>query len=167
MGCAIEYGEADVKAKRKRVERAATALKRKSNREAKAKAKKLSTWLAEAQTACNAYIRERDKQKGYGCISCGTKKPTTQYCAGHYRSRGAAPELRFHPWNISLQCNKNCNLEKSGNITEYRIRLKERIGQKALGWLEGPHKPQHYTVEDAKEIKAYYKQQLKLLRGKS
>jgi len=32
-------------------------------------------------------------------------------------------------------------------------------------WLEGPHEPKKYTIEDAKEIKKLYKQKLKLLRG--
>jgi len=147
---------------RKLRERKVEAAKRKSNRVARNKAKKPSDWLAEAQTACNAYIRERDKY--LPCVSCGNTNPSIQYCAGHYRSRGAAPELRFHPFNIAKQCNKNCNLEKSGNIVEYRIRLKERIGEKNLEWLEGPHQPQKYTIQDAKDIKQYYKEQLKILK---
>jgi len=162
MGCAIEYGEADVKAKRKRVERAATALKRKSNREAKVRIKTRSQWLKEAQNECNTFIRFRDR--GQNCISCGRVPKKSN--AGHYRSVGSAPELRFHPWNINLQC-EHCNSWKSGNAVDYRISLVQKIGEKAVEWLEGAHQAQKYTVEDAKEIKAYYKQQLKLLRGKS
>jgi len=31
-------------------------------------------------------------------------------------------------------------------------------------WLEGPHEPQKLSVDDIKEIKEYYKEQLKLLK---
>jgi len=157
--CALEYSRKKREGDGRRAQKAAKAKERKRNREARADSKTLSDWLADAQAHCNAYIRERDR--GLPCISCGTQNPSIQYCAGHYRTRGAAPELRFNPLNIHLQCNKNCNLEKSGNIVEYRIRLKERIGESALTWLEGPHQAQHYTIEDAKEIKAHYKQLLK------
>ena len=118
--------------------------------------------MREAQTACNAYIRERDKNEP--CISCGTTKPDIQYCAGHYKTRGGHHEIRFHPFNINLQCNKHCNLHLSGNITQYRPRLIDKIGLSNVEWLEGPHKAQHLTIDDIKEIKMYYRDQLKYLK---
>jgi len=51
---------------------------------------------------------------------------------------------------------------KSGNILEYRIRLVKKIGQAAVDWLEGPHEPKRYTIDELKEIKAEYKSKLKL-----
>ena len=52
----------------------------------------------EAQVAVNKYIRLRDV--GKECISCGTPLVAEQlgggFDAGHYRSRGAAPHLRFY-----------------------------------------------------------------------
>ena len=131
-------------------------------KEGRERLKTLSDHLNEAQTACNAYIRYRDGKK---CISCGTEKPEIQYCAGHFKTRGAHSALRFHPFNIHSQCNKNCNLMKSGNIAEYRPRLIEKIGLDNVEWLEGPHEIQKFTISDAKEIKAYYKEQLKILRS--
>ena len=118
-------------------------------------------WLAEAQTACNAYIRERDK--GLPCISCGNTNDV-KYCAGHYKTRGGHPELRFHPMNIHRQCDWNCNLNLSGNIAEYRPNLIDKIGLKNVEWLEGGHQSQNLTIGDIAEIKQYYKDQLKILK---
>jgi len=126
------------------------------------KLKTLSDHLNEAQTACNSYVRYRDRS--LPCISCGTNKPNIQYCAGHYKTRGAHSALRFHPFNINKQCNKNCNLQLSGNISNYRPKLIEKIGISQVEWLEGPHEAQNYTISDAKEIRAYYKEQLKTLK---
>ena len=123
--------------------------------------KSKSDHLRDAQAACNAYIRERD---GKICISCGTQKPDIQYCAGHYKTRGAHPSLRFHPFNISSQCNKRCNLMLSGNISDYRPNLINKIGLSNVEWLEGPHESQNLTIDDIKEIKEYYREQLKILK---
>jgi hypothetical protein len=137
-------------------------MARKDIRERKQALKSKSDWLREAQTACNAYIRERD---GKTCISCGTQKPDTQYAAGHYKTRGSTPAIRFHPMNINSQCNQYCNLKLSGNIIEYRPNLIKKIGIKAVDWLEGPHQSQNLTIDDIKDIKAYYKEQLKLIKN--
>lgn len=161
--CALEYAKKQREAAQQRAEKRLQAAKRKRNREARVKLKTRSQWLKEAQYACNAYIRERDR--GTSCVSCGTTDPNIQYAAGHYRSVGACPELRYHPSNIWRQCNRNCNMHKSGSAVEYRIELVKRCGLKMVEWLEGPHQPQKLTIEDAKEIKQYYKEQLKLLKS--
>jgi len=120
----------------------------------KEKAKTKSQWKKEAQAAFNRYIRERDKNRP--CISCG-RYHQGQYHAGHYRSVGAHPELRFNELNCHKQC-APCNNHKSGNLIEYRINLKDRIGQDNLDWLEGPHEPKHYTIDELIEIKKRYQQ---------
>ena len=83
--------------------------------------------------------------------------------AGHYRSVGACPELRFEPLNIHRQCVK-CNRNLSGNAVEYRIRLVLRIGAETVAWLEGPHEPRKYTVEEIKTIKAEYRAKTRELK---
>lgn len=133
---------------------------RKSHLAAKVKARSRGEWLKLAQQAFNAWIRKRDH--GKPCISCGTTA-NVQYCAGHYRTVGACPELRFEPLNVHLQCNKNCNMEKSGNIIEYRIRLSAKIGAESLAWLEGYHAPKKYTIPELQAIIAEYKAKLKSL----
>ena len=49
------------------------------------------------------------------CISCG--KPNMDWCAGHLKSRGAQPGLRYDRLNVRLQCNRYCNMALSGNIS--------------------------------------------------
>ncbi len=138
------------------------ALK-KDTKERKKKLKTKSDYANEAQKSCNAYIRERDKN--LPCVSCGTTKPDIQYCASHFKSRGSHPELRFNPLNIHKACNQYCNLQLSGNISGYRPRLIEKIGIGKVRWLEGSHATQKLTVEDLIEIKLYFREQLKLLKG--
>lgn len=123
----------------------------KAHREAKEKAKPRSKWLREAQASFNKWVRLRDADRP--CISCGTTE--AKWDAGHYRSVGSNPALRFEPLNNHKQCSQ-CNQHKSGNAIEYRIGLIARIGQEAVDWLEGPHQPRHYTIEDLKAIKAKY-----------
>lgn len=128
------------------------AFRRKTRRD-REKLKTRSDWLKEAQAAFNAYIRERDAEQM--CVSC--QKPCKKRNAGHYRSVGSAPELRFEELNCHLQC-EHCNSYLSGNLIEYRKNLIHKIGQEKLDWLEGPHEPKKYTIEQLKEIKAKYKQ---------
>ena len=114
-----------------------------------------------AQEAFNRYIRERDR--GLPCISCGAFH--NKMTAGHYKTLGAYPELRFHPDNCHGQCWYNCNRNRSGNIIEYRKGLVERIGIERVEWLEGKHEAQNYTLEDLREIRGWYTEKLKWLQA--
>ena len=129
----------------------------KANREARTKAKTRQQWLKEAQAAFNAWIRKRDEHQP--CISCG-RHHQGQYHAGHYRSTKAAPELRFNEVNVHKQCSA-CNTHLSGNIVEYRKRLIDKISIWWVDWLEGPHEPNKYTIDDLKGIKAEYLKRMK------
>lgn len=159
--CAIVFGRTDSgkkhRAKARNMEKA----------EVKERLKTRSDWIKEAQKIFNAYIRKRDKDRP--CVSCGTYTPAGDargglWDCGHYRSVGSCPELRFEPLNAHKQC-KQCNSYLSGNIVEYRIRLRERIGDDQLNWLEGPHPPKKYTIEDLKQIKQVYKYMIKELEN--
>jgi hypothetical protein len=79
---------------------------------------------------------------------------------------GSNPALRFHPDNCHKQC-VHCNQHKSGDIVNYRINLVHRIGQAQVDWLEGPHDPQRYTIDDLKAIKSAYRAKLKQLQGEA
>lgn len=125
---------------------------RKSLRDAKAKAKPRSKYTAEAQAAFNRWVRIRDS--GQPCISCG-RHHQGQHHAGHYRTTKAAPELRFDEWNVNLQC-QPCNTHLSGNIIEYRKGLLAKYGLSVVEYLEGPHEPKKYTIEELIEIKKKY-----------
>ena len=144
------------------------------NRETKARRDKLksrSDHLRELQKVFNRYKRLKDinefrKQgKAPECISCGNNNPNTQFCAGHFYTVGARPELRFNEDNVHLQCNHYCNMQLSGNIENYRPRLIEKIGQERFDILSGPHEPKKYTIEEIKELKTYYLNKCKELEG--
>jgi len=132
---------------------------RKEHREAKLKLKSRADWLKEAQAIFNQYIRLRDEKES--CISCG-RFHEGQYHAGHYRTVGANPELRFNELNVHKQCSA-CNNYLSGNIIKYRQNLINKIGLQLVTWLEGPHEPAKLTIDDIKDIKALYKQKIKEL----
>ncbi|HJH21610.1 MAG TPA: recombination protein NinG [Pseudomonas lactis] len=136
-------------------------IERKEIKVRKEKLKSRADHLKDTQHAFNAWIRARDA--GQPCISCGTTADV-QYCAGHYRTTGSCPELRFEPLNVHLQCNKNCNLSKSGNILGYRPRLLEKIGAEMLAWIEGPHEAKRYTIEQLKAMTADYRAKTRELK---
>lgn len=131
--------------------REAAKTDRRLTRAAKAKLKTRAQWMKEAQAAFNKWVRLRDADRP--CISCGTTE--AKWDAGHYRSVGSNPALRFEPLNNHKQCSQ-CNQHKSGNAIEYRIGLIARIGQANVDWLEGPHEPKKYSVDDLKAIKSHY-----------
>lgn len=134
-----------------RAKKAREKTERKEHKKAKESLKTRSDWLREAQQQFNRYIRARDH--GKVCISC--QKPPKKKNAGHYRSVGAAPELRFNEDNVHLQC-EHCNTFNSGNAIEYRINLVKKLGMEQVKHLEGPHLPKKYTIDEIKEIKAKY-----------
>lgn len=135
--------------------KAAISAMTEDRKETRAKLEKLKTravWAKEAQAAFNRWVRLRDADKP--CISC-QRHHSGQYHAGHYLSRGARPELAYEPMNCHKQCSP-CNLHLSGNVALYRKNLVELIGQSQVEWLEGPHEPKHFSVDDLKAIKAKY-----------
>ena len=143
--------------------KARKSLAQVERREIKVRKEKLkcrADHLREAQAAVNEYVRMRDAH--FPCISCDSTPNDndlmtgSRWDAGHYRSVGACPELRFEPLNIHRQCVK-CNRNLSGNAVEYRIRLVLRIGAEKVAWLEGLHPACKYTVEEIKAIKAKYR----------
>ena len=135
-------------------------VKRKEIKVRKEKLKSRADHLREAQAAVNEFIRLRDAH--LPCISCDSTPNDndlmtgSRWDAGHYRSVGACPELRFELLNIHRQCVR-CNRNLSGNVVEYRIRLVRRIGADKVDWLEGPHSARKYTIEEIKAIKADYR----------
>lgn len=126
---------------------------RKSLREALEKAKTRATHLKELQAAFNAWIRARDA--GQPCISC-RRHHEGQWHAGHYRSVGSEPALRFEPDNVHLQC-APCNTHLSGNLIPYRANLIGKIGLARVEWLEGPHPPKKLTVDEIINLKTFYR----------
>ena len=140
-------------------------IERKDIQVRKEKLKSRGDHMREAQQAFNAYIRARDQAAGHSCISSG--KPLdwsgNAVDAGHYRSVGSAPHLRFDERNCHAQ-SKQDNRFLSGNAVDYRIGLIARIGQEAVDALEADQSVRKYTVDEIKAIKAAYRAKTKELK---
>ncbi|QHA95262.1 MULTISPECIES: recombination protein NinG [unclassified Pseudomonas] len=121
--------------------------------------------MREAQQAFNEYIRTRDQAAGHLCISSGKSLDWSGNAvdAGHYRSVGSAPHLRFDERNCHAQ-SKQDNRFLSGNAVDYRIGLIARIGQEAVDALEADQSVRKYTVEEIKAIKVEYRAKTRELK---
>ena len=126
--------------------------------------KTIADRIAEAQTAFNAYIRLRDMHKG--CIDCGKpfepQRPGGSIDAGHYRSRGAAPNLRFDEDNVFAQ-RKNCNRPGGATAADFRAGMVKRIGEDRVDAVERDNEVHKRTREDLMGITATYKAKAKAL----
>lgn len=118
--------------------------------------------MREAQTAFNAYVRYRDRDKG--CISCGARpgdKHGGSMDAGHYLARGSSKgnKLRYHLWNCYKQCVK-CNRYLSGNTIPYRENLIHRYGKQRVEWLESGQFNPEYSRDYLLRIKKIFTKRL-------
>ena len=169
IACSYLCAKAYVDAKNAKIKEQKAKLEAKVERqltkERKEKLKTRNDWIKETQVAFNAFIRERDKDKP--CICCGKPLGESQvgggFDAGHYRSTGSAPHLRFCEDNAHGQT-KFCNRYRAGNAVSYRLGLIQRIGLERVEKLEADNEPKKWTIEQLKELKQYYNQKLKLLR---
>lgn len=170
--CVTAWAEAQA-AKREREEakkaRAAAKVERAETRRRKEAIKTIPQLIREAQVAFNAWVRARDAEQP--CISC--QKPPGDMTelhagrdAGHYRSTGSAPHLRFHPDNCHAQCVK-CNQWKAGNAVDYRLGLLARIGLQRLATLEANNNVHKWTREELTGIRDHYRAELKKLKEQS
>lgn len=153
--CSPLCAAAFAKSERAKKERKDAIRQRRETRE---KLKTRADYMREAQAAFNAYIRLRDE--GLPCICCG-RYSTGQtrggdWDAGHYRSRGAAPHLRFDERNCNAQL-KKCNRYAAGNVVGYRAGLIERIGIEAVESLEADQVSRKWSKEDLIEIRDAYR----------
>jgi len=153
------------RAKRAREERAGLQADRKILRLKREQLKTRGECLKEAQAAFNAFIRERDRVAGHACISSGMPLDWSgnNVDAGHYRSTGSAPHLRFDERNCHAQ-RKHDNRYLAGNAVDYRRWLIARIGLETVEALEADQTPRHYTREDLIQIRDTYRAKLKALK---
>lgn len=152
--CASKKVRADKKAERAEI------------RERKAALKRIPDLIATAQIAFNAFIRERDKDKG--CFVCGrpfSSEPGRVQHAGHVRSRGAAGHLRFTESNCLGEC-EGCNGPRGAKPHEIKAGAIARIGLAGFEALEANNTPHKWERGELIEIAATYRRKLKELRGK-
>lgn len=168
FSCMYEYGtkaaekSAQQRAKAERIaareDRKVIRLKRESLKTRRDYEKELQYWV-------NTYARERDKWED--CISCDTPLVPNSlgggFDAGHYRSRGSAPHLRFDERNIHGQC-KRCNRWLHGNVSEFRIGLINRYGIEFVEALDADNDDRKYSIEELKERIEIYKEKTRMLK---
>jgi hypothetical protein len=148
---------AEKKAKAERAERALTRAQKEA-------LKDINDLKAEAQTAFNAFIRERDKH--LPCICCGRLAPKNESLTGggwdaaHYRSRGSADHLRYDETNVHRAL-KYCNTH---GHHDYRGGLIARIGLEAVEALEANQTIVKWTKDGLRAIRTKYRQKLKDLQ---
>ncbi|MCW2272397.1 hypothetical protein CQ065_06855 [Pseudomonas sp. MYb187] len=158
--CSVKCAQAHAPVNQQKARKAIDQRERREIKVRKEKLKSRADHLKEAQVVVNQYVRLRDAD--LPCVSCG-RFHDGQWHAGHFRSAGGHPELRFEPLNIWRQC-APCNTHKSGDLVNYRAELVRRIGAEKVEWLEGPHEAKRYTIDDLKAIKAEYRAKIKQLK---
>ena len=130
----------------------------------KAALKTIAELIADAQTAFNAFVRERDKDKG--CFVCGRPFEPVQgrrQHAGHVRSRGAAGHLRFNEDNCMGEC-EGCNGPHGTKPHQIKAGAIARIGVERFEALENDNIPHKWQRDELIAIKATYMQKLKDLK---
>lgn len=147
-------------AKRIKAQKEAEKADRKRLAEKKQQVKPLSHFIKQAQQAFNEFIRYRDRH--LPCVSCG-RHHEGQYHAGHFRTTGANPELRFDEDNCHRQC-APCNNHLSGNLIAYQPALIAKIGQSRFDALMGPHELPKWKRDDYIRIRDEYRAKLKALK---
>lgn len=154
LPCAAKVGK-------QKAERERTKAQREEKRRDRAQLERLKTkpqLTKEAQREFNRYIRLRDFSRA--CISCGGLLVHGGVGglvdAGHYRSVGSAPHLRFDEANCHGQCVK-CNRYGSGMAVSYRLGLLSRLGPDVVDRLEADNTPRHYTKDELRSIRNTYR----------
>ncbi|MET3813330.1 recombination protein NinG [Pantoea sp. UYEF8] len=155
--CALEFNRQVDERNAAREQRKQERLQRDDLRQRRERLKGKSEWNREAQAAVNKFIFWRDY--GDPCIACG--KPLNYGVRGgavdasHYRSRGAAPWLRFNVFNNNAGC-VHCNRDLSGNLIPYRINLIEKFGLHRVERIEHDNTVRKFDIEYLKRVKSIF-----------
>jgi len=134
-------------------------------RERKEREKPRAKWLAEAQTVVNRYVRLLALSRGQGCYTCGAtpaQKFGGTYDAGHFRSVGSAPHLRYWIPQIKLQC-ISCNRHKGGMALVFRQALVREHGNEWVERLEAMHHVAKFDIPYLKRLKAVFSKKTRRL----
>lgn len=168
--CIAPWADAQAeKAKRAGAKKASVAAKveRASIRARKEAIKTIAQLIADAQIAFNAFIRQRDKDKG--CFVCGrpfADKPGQVQHAGHVRSRGAAGHLRFTEDNCHGEC-EGCNGPHGAKPHQIEAGAIARIGPERYAELCADNTPHKWQRDELIAIKHEYRAKFKELKGRT
>lgn len=143
--CYKRVAQAAYEKQRKAKERQLNRFKKKQKQKDSIRKKELrsrSEWYSLIQKEVNWYAKHV-LYRGHPCYTCGKQQRESDnggaFHAGHYRTVGGVPELRFEVRNIRIQCYQ-CNHHGSGMRDIYRANLLDELGEVELLWLDGAHK---------------------------
>ena len=142
--------------------------KKKERSETKARkeaAKPRSKWLAECQQIVNKYVRLKAFRNDERCYTCGSRpaqKAGGTMDAGHFRSVGSAPHLRFWLPQIRVQCIV-CNRHKGGVALLFRQALVKEHGNEWVEELEARHEVAKYSIDYLRRLKDVMSRKVKRL----
>lgn len=163
--CSPVCGLTHARAKREKEEAKERAVERKADREKKVALKSRAKWLSECQAIVNKYVRLKAFRAGEGCYTCGAtpaQKFGGTYDAGHFRSVGSAPHLRYWIPQIKLQCIP-CNRHKGGQALLFRRHLVQEHGSDWVEALEGRQEVAKFTVDYLQRLKAVMSKRVRRL----
>lgn len=113
---------------------------------------------AAAQREFNRWIR-LVRDDGMPCQSCGKPLPPgpshDKEC-GHWKSRGAHPQLRFDESNVALECHR-CNHHSDDHLIGLKESLRRRFGQAEIDRLESSGKTRKFTLDELRAIRDEYR----------
>ena len=133
---------------------------KKEKKELKEKLKTKSDYEKDLERIFNKFIRLRDAKES--CISCAKQAGSFKLTAGHYFPAGSYKNLRFDEENVHGQCWFDCNKNKSGNLSEYKIGLIAKIGKERFNALEERRLIKRgYTIPELIELKVIYKEKIR------
>lgn len=154
--CSLDCALTLAKSKNAKAAKVARVKERREDKARKERLKTRSQWVRECQAAVNRWARLRDILAGHGCISCGEPYRGAYggaFDAGHYRSVGSAPHLRFNLHQIHLQCHK-CNRYLGGNAVAFRAGLVARRGLQFVEGIESMGGSPKWSVDYLRRLKA-------------
>jgi hypothetical protein len=132
-------------------------------KETKERLKTSSDRMRDAQAAFNRYIRARDR--GKPCICCGRSQGDIKHGgavdAGHYRSRGSAPGLKFNRFNCHSQL-AYCNRYLSGECGRIPGRAYREIGLDRVERLEQTTRQDDSMPSISTGLNAYFQKEQNL-----
>jgi len=170
MDHAVLFAQSAQKKKAERDKAKRDKQLRQQHREQKEAIKTDRQLQAEAQASFNKWIRARDYFEP--CISCGKSKEEIEatqgwkvggcWDAGHFKSRGAKPQLRFNVFNVHKQC-KSCNggggkfSAKAATVdAQYEVNLIAKIGQEKVDWLKNNNDIRKFDADYYRRIKRIF-----------
>ena len=168
VGCVGDYMAAQIakrNAKQEAARRKAEKTERADISRRKEAIKPRAKWLAECQAIVNKYVRLLALSRGEGCYTCGAtpdQKFGGTYDAGHFRSVGSAPHLRFWIPQIKLQCIP-CNRHQGGMALAFRGALVRDHGREWVERLEAMQHVAKFDVDYLKRLKVVMSKKVRRL----